>query len=62
MHPEMVRAMMAARTEDLRRGPRPRSAPSRPTTPRLRTATGWFLVEVGLKLAVPQRELRPATR
>jgi hypothetical protein len=62
MHPEMARAVMAARTEDLRRGPRPRSGYSPPAPPRLRTATGWFLVEVGLKLAVPHRHLRPATR
>jgi hypothetical protein len=63
MHPEMARAMMAARADDLRRANRPRSTTrSRPMQPRLRAAAGWLLIEVGLRLAFPHRGLRPATR
>ena len=62
MHPEMVRAVMTARVDDFHRGRRPQASAKSVVAPRIRTAAGWFLVEVGLRLAVAPRDLRPATR
>ena len=54
MHPEFTRALTAARIDDLRataarRPARPAAAPR----PALRQRTGWWLVDLGLRLAAP---------
>jgi len=53
MHPELSRSLMTAHIEEIRRArSRCRTAP-RPRTRALRRRSGWFLIEVGLRLANP---------
>jgi len=49
MHPDILRALAAARIDDLRRLP-----PYRPAHERVRRKVGWFLVELGLRIATPR--------
>jgi hypothetical protein len=68
LHPSMADALNRTHLADLQRGPAPR--PRRAHSPRerhaVRQATGWFLINLGLRLALPPRPtpqpLSPATR
>jgi hypothetical protein len=59
MHPELTRLVVDSRIAQLRQAVPARST-RRPPTCRLRTRSGWWLVEVGLRLAAPG--LAPAAR
>ena len=54
MHPELLHQLNRCRAEELRRRASPRLEQVRQRTPRgrpLQGAAGWFLVEIGLRLA-----------
>lgn len=59
MHPELTRVVANARIADLRRAPAGRSHRP-PRSRQLRVRSGWWLVEMGLRLAAPG--LAPAAR
>lgn len=52
MHPEIALALTHARVADLRRLPGPIPAYDRPARRRVRRRLGWFLVDLGLRLAI----------
>jgi hypothetical protein len=65
MHPAMAEASARARVAELR-GRRPsarKRLPSRRHSRSIRSAIGWFLVNLGMRLALPQPSaVRTATR
>ncbi len=64
MHPAMVEASARSRVAELQgRRPAPRRRlPRRERSRSVRRAIGWFLVNLGMRLALPQPTLRPAPR
>ncbi len=58
MHPHISRALNQSRIHDLHDLSRPRRRRPSPA----RQATGWFLVRMGLRLALPAPRLMPAAR
>jgi hypothetical protein len=66
LNPALAQALASDRSADLRQAAAPRVRPPRDdhranVILATRRATGWMLVDVGLRLAVPQRGLnRPA--
>ncbi len=62
--PGQLGALADTHMEDLRRRPVHRLPSRRPGRSRrsVRRATGWFLVNLGLRLAVPRRSVPAATR
>ena len=63
-HPAMTEAVAHCRVAELRNlTPTPSSARHRPRRRAvLREGAGWFLIRVGLRLAVRPQPLSPATR
>jgi len=64
MHPGQLEALTRAHLDDLRSRPAARVLIIRPE-PRLRdarNAVGWFLVCLGLRLALPAQPPAPVTR
>lgn len=53
MHPEIALALTHARVADLHRLRGPVPAYDRPPRRRVRRRLGWFLVDLGLRLATP---------
>jgi hypothetical protein len=64
LHPAMVEASARARVAELQacRPPLRLRLPSRARSRSVRRAIGWFLVNLGLRLALPQPTVHPATR
>ncbi len=63
MHPAMVEASARARMAELQGcRPAPGRLPRRRGSRSVRRAIGWFLVNLGMRLVVPQTTLRPAPR
>lgn len=60
LHPHIASAFNQSHIEDLRR--RPAARASRRAPGPARQATGWFLVRVGMRLAVPAPRLIPVAR
>jgi hypothetical protein len=56
-NPALVRAMARDRVVELQQaaGPAPRGRRARRAPSTIRRATGWLLVDVGLRLALPRR-------
>jgi hypothetical protein len=61
MHPAMAEAIARAHLVEARRPRMAGPSPERhaPRGRSVRRATGWFLVNLGLRLAVPRRPLAP---
>ena len=53
MHPEFTRALTASRIDELRTTAARRSPRATAPRPALRQRTGWWLVDLGLRLAAP---------
>jgi hypothetical protein len=66
MHPAIADALYRARVEELTRTTRPtrRTGSTRRRAPAaaVRRRAGWFLVHVGLRLALPRPAVRVAAR
>jgi hypothetical protein len=65
LHPAMVEASARLRVAELQAVSRPRASgrlPRRRRSRAVRQTTGWFLVNLGMRLALPKPAVRPATR
>jgi hypothetical protein len=62
MHPAQLELLAKAHVEELRRRPRRSLRAGGPRPRSLRGATGWFLVNLGLRLAVTRPAVPVATR
>jgi hypothetical protein len=64
LHPAMVEASARSRVAELqgRRPPPRHRRRMRGRSGSFRAALGWFLVNLGMRLALPQPSARPATR
>jgi hypothetical protein len=62
MHPAQLELLAKAHTEELRRRPPRLLRVGGPRRRSFRGATGWFLVNLGLRLAVRRSALPVATR
>ncbi len=67
LHPALTQAHARARVEELQRQSRHASVPRRtrrahPRRRSIRTTAGWFLVNLGLRLAVAPPPLTPVAR
>jgi hypothetical protein len=66
-NPTLVRALVSDRVAELRRSveasaPCPRQQRRRSVVEAARNGTGWLLVDLGLRLAVPRRRIEHAAR
>jgi hypothetical protein len=62
MHPGQLEALAKAHTDELRRRPARLLPARRPRRRSVRGTTGWFLVNLGLRLAVRRPSVPAATR
>ncbi len=62
MHPAFAEELVRQRMEELHRRPIGRQQRDRVALHRVRRSTGWFLVNLGLRLAAPTTSLSPAAR
>ncbi|HTW19403.1 MAG TPA: hypothetical protein VME70_04225 [Mycobacteriales bacterium] len=62
MHPAFANELVKQRVDEMQRRPIRRTEYGERGLHRVRRSTGWFLVNVGLRLAAPRTSLSPAAR
>ena len=59
MHPAIANELVRQRVDELRRRPVHPTRRGEPGLHRIRRSTGWFLVNIGLRIAAPTTKLSP---